>query len=229
MWLPLLPALKGRDVIIPDLPAHGASPWDESWLSMSFMTNSLLELMSELNRSVVHVVGHSMGGYIAMEMLHKAPHQIGEVALFQSTATNDDDERKTLRNRAIAAVLENQKLYVRGMITGLFSPERRTSYDLHIETLVENANQLNPNAIASALKGMRERNNHLDTAIKMRSKISFFTGAEDPRLKLDEMLREHEKVGYKMFMSAPKCGHMAHIEAPIWGQNFLNIWSNDLS
>ncbi|MBI1267501.1 MAG: alpha/beta fold hydrolase [Cryomorphaceae bacterium] len=229
MWMPLLPALKGRDVIVPDLPGHGSSPWDNSLLSMRFAANELVKLMADLKIDNFHVVGHSMGGYIAMEMLSQHPERVADVALFQSTSSNDSVERITMRNRAISAVLENKKLYIRGMISALFSPGRRMLYDADIENLIAHAAEMKAESIASALTGMRDRNNHLETAKKNRNRVSLFTGADDPRLSLNEMLLEHESIGYKMLLVAPKCGHMAHIEGPIWGQSFLKLWTNDLS
>ncbi len=227
--MPLLPALQGRDVIVPDLPGHGSSPWDKSPLSMPFVANELMRLMSDLNVDKFHVVGHSIGGYIAMEMLAQHPERVADLALFQSTPINDSLEQIALRNRAIAAVLENKKLYVRGMISGLFAPHRRMLYNDDVEKLIAHAAEMHAESIASALAGMKDRNNHLETAKKNRNRVSLFTGSDDPRLILKEMLQEHEEIGYKMLMIAPECGHMAHIESPIWGQNFLKTWTNDLS
>ncbi|MDP4828118.1 MAG: alpha/beta fold hydrolase [Flavobacteriales bacterium] len=229
MWMPLLPALKGRDVIVPDLPGHGSSPWDKSLLSMPFAVNELMKLMADLKVDNFHIVGHSMGGYIAMEMLAQHPEQVADLALFQSTPINDSAVRIAIRNRAISAVLENKKLYIRGMISGLFAPHRRMLHDADVEKLIAHAAEMHAETIASALAGMKDRKNHVETAKKYRNRVSLFTGSDDPRLILSEMLQEHEEIGYKMLMIAPECGHMAHIESPVWGQNFLKTWANDLS
>ena len=51
-----------------DLPGHGASELDDSLeLSMASIANSVQQLIQEMGLDSYDVVGHSMGGYVALE------------------------------------------------------------------------------------------------------------------------------------------------------------------
>jgi pimeloyl-ACP methyl ester carboxylesterase len=68
-WLPFLARLSERyDVIAPDHPGYGRSQ-HPGWLEdVGDLAQFYLELLKELKLPSVHVVGHSMGGWIALEM-----------------------------------------------------------------------------------------------------------------------------------------------------------------
>ena len=52
-------------VILVDLRNHGHSPWSEEF-SYQLMVNDLVELFNKLNLTDVILLGHSMGGKVAM-------------------------------------------------------------------------------------------------------------------------------------------------------------------
>lgn len=61
----------GREVLIPDLPAHGSSPAPSGSLGAVAITRELTRLVSDL--SEVDVVGYSLGARLAWELPARAP------------------------------------------------------------------------------------------------------------------------------------------------------------
>lgn len=57
-------------VILIDLRNHGHSPWSNEF-SYDLMVNDLYELIRKLNLSDIILLGHSMGGKVAMHFAHK--------------------------------------------------------------------------------------------------------------------------------------------------------------
>jgi pimeloyl-ACP methyl ester carboxylesterase len=67
IWKPLLPKLsKGREVLNVDLPAHGQSP--PSSFTPLDSARELAALLDDLELERVAVVGHSSGGWTALEL-----------------------------------------------------------------------------------------------------------------------------------------------------------------
>lgn len=67
IWGPLLPALSAqRDVLVVDLPAHGQSP--PSSFTPPAWSEELAAFLDELGLERVFVVGHSCGGWTALEL-----------------------------------------------------------------------------------------------------------------------------------------------------------------
>lgn len=58
-------AASGLEVYTVDLRNHGLSPHSEIW-NYQVMSDDILELINDLNIERVHLMGHSMGGKVAM-------------------------------------------------------------------------------------------------------------------------------------------------------------------
>ena len=55
------------NIISVDLPDHGESPWTESF-SMSAAADAIYDIMQSLNIEKSAVLGHSLGGKVAMKL-----------------------------------------------------------------------------------------------------------------------------------------------------------------
>lgn len=62
-------------VIVPDLCNHGQSPHSEEW-DYESMSEDVFELMDTLKTASPVIIGHSMGGKVAMQMAAKHPKKI---------------------------------------------------------------------------------------------------------------------------------------------------------
>jgi pimeloyl-ACP methyl ester carboxylesterase len=75
-WEPVLPALASRfDVIAIDLPGFGDSaPRPEPGeVPPAVLAQSVADLLDELGVSAPHVAGHSLGGWVALELAARRP------------------------------------------------------------------------------------------------------------------------------------------------------------
>ncbi|MFT4682862.1 MAG: pimeloyl-ACP methyl ester carboxylesterase [Flavobacteriales bacterium] len=224
MWDKLLKGIEGCQFIIPDLPGHGASFEVENEMSMGTMADALLSLMDELKIPTVHIIGHSMGAYIAMEIIRKAPERVDSILFFQSTATPDSSETKLKRDRAAKAVMENKNLYIRTVVNALFTLETKDQHQPEIDRLVEEALHMTASAIAKVTLGMKNRIDATELMAQFEKPKGYFLGEEDPVLPIDRMQKELQKVEPNRFYVHPTMGHMAHIEAPEDANMFLKMW-----
>jgi len=76
-WTPLIPLLKDHfTCITPDNRTTGQStPWDAP-VSIDLMCKDALALMDHLRHDRYHVIGHSMGGIIALHMAQEVPQRM---------------------------------------------------------------------------------------------------------------------------------------------------------
>ena len=84
-WLPFLDALSdGFDVLAPDHPTFGLSD-EPAWLDdVHDVAYFYLDLLAALELDGVHVVGHSLGGWIALEMAIRATGRFKSLTLVGS-------------------------------------------------------------------------------------------------------------------------------------------------
>jgi len=69
VWGPVLSRLAAsHDVIVPDLPGFGASPALEAPATPAALAAAVAGLLDALDVGPVHVVGNSLGGWVALEL-----------------------------------------------------------------------------------------------------------------------------------------------------------------
>jgi pimeloyl-ACP methyl ester carboxylesterase len=83
MWQPLAAELPDFRVIAVDLPGHGGTPLPAS-TDMAEHVSSLGELLGELDVSELTVVGHSLGGQLAIGLAAARPDLVGRLVVIGS-------------------------------------------------------------------------------------------------------------------------------------------------
>jgi pimeloyl-ACP methyl ester carboxylesterase len=112
-WEQTLPALsKEYRTMAVDLPGYGESRLQEvpEESLMHFFAKSLLALMDSLSIAKVHVVGHSMGGQIAMLLALEHPERIQKLVLVAPAGIETFSEAEAQGLRTFAANTYPQKL-----------------------------------------------------------------------------------------------------------------------
>ena len=101
MWKDLpLETLKIQSILI-DLPGHGSSPLSDEFSknrSVGQMADEVIELIDHLGIKEFNIVGHSMGGYVALEVKNKRP-LCQKVVLLNSNYWEDAVPKKRDRKR----------------------------------------------------------------------------------------------------------------------------------
>jgi pimeloyl-ACP methyl ester carboxylesterase len=81
-WLPVITQLaKKYTVIAPDLLGHGASDKPRADYSVGGYANGMRDLLTVLNIDKVTVVGHSLGGGVAMQFGYQFPERTERIVL----------------------------------------------------------------------------------------------------------------------------------------------------
>jgi pimeloyl-ACP methyl ester carboxylesterase len=99
-WImPAKELAKNFTVILPDLRNHGNSPHSDGF-DLQLMADDIVELINELGLSSVYLMGHSMGGRVAISVALKHPELIEKLIVV------DIAPRKYSGNKSIANMME---------------------------------------------------------------------------------------------------------------------------
>ncbi len=80
-WVGIATALADRfDVILPDLRNHGTSPWADE-VTYPAMAADIAALLDRLGQGRVHLLGHSMGGKVAMTLAATRPELLARLVV----------------------------------------------------------------------------------------------------------------------------------------------------
>ena len=90
-WRAIMPQLAKRyRVVAPDLLGHGQSSKPRSDYSLGAFAVGLRDLLDELEIESATVVGHSLGGGVAMQFLYQHPDYCRRLVLISSGGLGQD-------------------------------------------------------------------------------------------------------------------------------------------
>ncbi|HLL84297.1 MAG TPA: alpha/beta hydrolase [Longimicrobium sp.] len=95
-WRPQVEALSGEfRCLCYDNRGFGESPWPKGDLTLELMAEDLLALMDAQGWESAHLMGHSMGGLIALYAAHKARARVRSLSLLCTFASGAVPSRLT--------------------------------------------------------------------------------------------------------------------------------------
>ena len=214
VWDGFVPFLQDIRLIRVDLPGFGASdPVLPS--GMDVYAEALRTVLDALAVEVCILVGHSMGGYVALEFAEKNPERLAGLGLFHSHPFEDGPERKEARRRSIEMLQSGKKeLYVAQLFPGLFPEAYVRANPALIEALIENGKRQPAEGIAAALESMIARRDHRDTLRRAAFPVLWILGALDTIVPAAQALQAAVLSDVADVHLLPGIGHMGMFEAP---------------
>lgn len=201
---------KKYRIITIDLLGHGNTEPLGYVHSMEDNADVVHAVLSELKIRKAILVGHSMGGYVALAFAELYADNVKGIVLSNSTSRADSDERKTNRDRAIKAVKQNYSNFVRLSIANLFSENNRERLAREIESVKVEALKTPLQGIVASLEGMKIRKDREVILHFAQYPILLVLGKNDPVLNYEESIEQIEGTDVKL-LTFPD-GHMSPIE-----------------
>jgi pimeloyl-ACP methyl ester carboxylesterase len=198
--------------ILIDLPGHGKSELNSpnENPNLNYFASKIEKLLSELDVKEFHVVGHSMGGYIALLLKKNIPH-CKKVILLNSNFWEDDVNKKKDRLRVFDIVLKSKDLFIKEAIPGLFF--RHNKNDKEVKKLTEEASEMDSLSIAYSTLAMRDRLNNRRVLTDYPNDFLIIQGEKDPLVSPEKMQKELDGLEIEVTI-IQNSGHMSHIERP---------------
>ncbi len=211
MWKAFIPELvKKHRIITIDLLGHGETECLGYVHTMEDQADMVHHVLHDLKIRKAVLIGHSMGGYVALAFAELYPDNVKGIVLQNSTSRADSDERKANRDRAIIAVKQNYSAFIRMSIANLFSEDNRERLANIIEEVKLEALKTPLQGIVAALEGMKIRKDREVILHFAPYPIQLILGKKDPVLNYDDNLEQIE--GTQVQLTSFEDGHMSHFE-----------------
>lgn len=214
VWQGILPGLSDVPVIAADLPGFGGSDLPHT-ATIGYYAEAIIQALDALGISRFYLMGHSLGGYVALEILSGHGGRLAGAGLVHSHPLADGAERLEARRRGIELLQTGRKdLYVSQLFPGLFAPAYAQAHPETVRTLIENGRRQPAEGIIAALEAMMSRKDHRDTLRATPCPVLFIAGTEDSLIPAEvtwssALLPDMARV--KMLTGV---GHMGMYEAP---------------
>ena len=204
-WL----AHHGCPAIAVDLPGHGASREPER-TSVQLYAEWAAEVVRALGRPV-HMVGHSMGSFIALEC-----SQLVELASITLIGTAS---AMPVHPALLDAAQANDPLAAQLMSGWAFAPATRTGPHYSpgssmVGTTLAMIGQSKPGVLFNDLSMCAAYTDAIDTARKVSNPVTFLLGANDRMTPLRAAQPLIDAIEHAQVTVVPGVGHMIQVEAP---------------
>ena len=187
-------------VVAIDIPGHGRSS--------NIAPVHTMELMAD-------VVGHSMGGYVALAFCAAYAHRLDGLVLLSSTPNPDTDLKRENRRREIALVeAGKQDMLARVAPEAGFAEVNRERLQRYIDGLVEQVHLTDDKGIVALLGGMIERRDQNDMLRHSRVKQLFIMGMLDGYIPVEAARTFIERNPQAKVAWLEHSGHRGFIEEP---------------
>lgn len=211
MWKNITPALSKRNRIITiDLLGHGKTACLGYIHSMELFAETIAAVLKHLRIRKSVLIGHSLGGYVALAYAEKHPQKVKGLCLMNSTSDEDDEERKKLRTRANKMIQNNFTNMVRMSFSNLFGAKSKEIHKEEMNSSLQEALQTSLQGYIAAQEGMKLRPNRNHVLAENNFKKLIIAGEKDPVLNVNLINEEAKKTNSEVVVFSN--GHMSHIE-----------------
>ena len=210
MWGRMAPALAPR-------PVHHALPVEGE--TIAAMAAAILSAAP----ARFALAGLSMGGIVAMEMLHQAPGRIERLALLDTNPLAERPEVRARRAGQIARALA-------GDLDGVMRDEMKPNYladpgdTATLDLCMDMARALGPEVFRRQSLALRDRDDRTATLARFAGPALVLMGEHDrpcPRERHDLM---HALMPQSRLVIVPGAGHLPPLERPEPTLAALNDW-----
>ena len=225
-------------VIAPDLLGHGDSARPRGDYSIGAHAASIRDLLAAIGVERATIVGHSLGGGVAMQYFWQFPQRVERLALVSSGGLGPDVS-PMLRSAAmpgvgaLLAVAANRRLLAGMRDVGTRLESRGSHVGVVLQQLARAMRPLeHPDARKAFLHTLRGVIDVRGQRVSARDRLYLLTGfptlvvwgGRDNTIPIAHGRALHEEVPGSRFVTLPGAAHFPHIEDPAGLAEALRDW-----
>jgi pimeloyl-ACP methyl ester carboxylesterase len=170
------------------------------------------------------LAGHSMGGYIAFEIMRQAPERVARLALINTQARPDTPEAMTRRRGLMARAQSGEfRAVLDELFPGFVHSSRRD--DASLRQLVQDMGaDVGPEAFIRQMTAVMSRPDSRPTLATIKCPTLVLTGDEDNTIPNSLSVEMTDGIHGAKLVILPNCGHLPQPEQPQATSDALAEW-----
>jgi pimeloyl-ACP methyl ester carboxylesterase len=204
----------GYQVLTPVLPGYGPGDVTSDY-SLEAAADSVRAELAAAGVGRAMLVGHSMGGYVALAFAEKYPGLVAGLGLFHSSALADsaEDAERRARTRTFIEA-HGVAAFADEFLQPQLSPVHRESLNNYVEQLQHIAAAV-PQAVAlGSLEAMAQRPDRRAVLEQATYPVLFIAGKDDRAVPPEKTHEESLLPDYCTVLWLAGVGHLGFIERP---------------
>lgn len=197
---------SGRVVVKPDFSTRTTHETIQAY------AEELYSILQTARLEQVVLVGHSMGGYIALAFAEAHPDLVRGLVLFHSTAQADDEAKKEQRQKAVGALQDGGTAHfieelMPKMVAGTYPEADRQS-------LINRYSQLPAEALQAGIRAMAARSDRTHVLKQASFPVLLIAGEADSIIPPDKSRQLTEAAPNVELAVLKGAGHLGMLEQP---------------
>ncbi len=212
MWHYLADSMSTQyRVICPDLPGFGNSALTHPIQSLEEVAEQLEDWMQAEQIQNPIVMGHSLGGYVALALLERMGDRLKAIGLLPSTAFGDDLEKKEMRNRTLTFLKKHGAAkFVISFVPQLFPEHRRIELAEAIAQSIEDGKRSSLEGLLAYTLAMRDRKDRMEVLQQFAGPKLLLAGTLDGSVKIESS--RAQQGAYTHYTELEGVGHLGMVE-----------------
>lgn len=203
-------------LLIPDIPGSGESEFNPALISIEEFAEAMKAVLDTGFVEKCILIGHSMGGYIALALAEKYPERIKAFGLFHSTAFADTEEKKTTRRKSIEFIREHGSMeFIRASSPNLFSAAFSKSNPDQIASYIKKYEVFDAKSLIAYYEAMMARPDRTAVLKNFHGPVLFIMGEEDKAAPLQDVLHQTHQPSVSYIQLLRNTAHMGMLENPV--------------
>lgn len=175
------------------------------------------------------LIGHSMGGYIALELAKQFPQQVQGIIMLHSTPVADSADKKLQRDKTAAFIQEHgSEKFIRSFVANLFAPHFVESHQELMDMLANRYSQLNQTGLIASTLAMKVRDDLQDFVRSTDIPTLFVLGEKDPLIPTEAIVELLAGKDQHKYVILSGVAHQGCYEAPEETYAVINQFINEI-
>jgi len=214
----LLPGLLSTDdAWRAQIGAQGGGPLGKVHVPASLVQDSIPAMAREVLASApprFALAGHSMGGYVALEILRQAPERVSRLALVGTSARQDQPETTARRRSLLYMSADGRFPEVMGTLMPLLLDDSTRGDAGLVARITAMADAVGPEGFARQQQAIMARVDSRPDLTAIRVPTLVMVGATDRILAPDHSLEMAQAIPGARLVVLERAGHMIQMERP---------------
>jgi pimeloyl-ACP methyl ester carboxylesterase len=199
-------------VLTPEFPGFGAAPPVDAPTIASFAAD-VAGLIRAEGGGPATVVGLSLGGYVALALVHDHPEVVAGLVLANTRAEGDDPAARAARDQAIDTVrIDGLDTYLAGLLPRVLGPDAGPDAWERAQAM---AHLQDSEAVCLALEALRDRPDRTGELGAIGVPTTVIVGADDAVIPREAAQALANAIDGATLAEIDGAGHLSALERPV--------------
>ncbi|MFQ3575425.1 MAG: alpha/beta hydrolase [Cytophagales bacterium] len=197
-----------------DLPGHGKSGIFNHFSTIAEMADMVIKTLDKLGVLEFGLVGHSLGGYVSLEIAKKLKERVLGILFFHSSIFSDSEEKKLNRDKVVEFVKINGVTpFVSTLVPSLFDPNNISGLSKEISKLLSIAQETDKLGLINTTIAMRNRESFKEFVKSLKIPVFYIVGKNDKAVTFEQSIEQIQIPQKSYSLVLDNVAHMGMYEA----------------